>query len=773
MKTASRFIYIVFILTNTFFAKAQGICYSEKSDALSAFVYPNRHFIKTKTSYRIYITPEDISLPAGSSIKIWFVKGVEVLQYADSTNGNFVFAYILPDDSAAEITGIENNNEELFYLWDYDGDKSQVITIKTNREIVIGDTLIVQFGTTTNAGKLTTPSIDFTDNFKIAYNENNDTIFFELVDKPEITYLPDTTAVYISATIESISKPGDTCILKIRAFDLYYNHIKNYTGTFFIECNEEGVIFPGSVTMQLTDSGKLDIPVVCNAENIYRFLTSADDTNISAAYSNPVYVTNKNLENIYWGDIHNHSQYSRDAHGAQALQYARDAMCLDFYSEADHAEMQVNSNIAGINCEEMQTIIQEANANNADGKFISFVGYEISKNTSEGGHHHFIFNFNSSDTIPIFFKEETIENIFADAEKIPGLQMLAVPHHTGKQFDATDTFTNCVNHFGNENINSQFRRIAEIYSGHGTSEYYDPENVLSYENQSSNDVFPISVNGPNYLQDAWAVHEKFSVVASTDDHKGKPGMPRKGVSAVFAKELTRDIIFDGLYNRKTYATTGERIIMDITVNDTIMGRDVILGENDFPLFDMQIFGTDTIEYIQILKWDFINGKYTAGHPQYDTVKTFYPGGWNFNEPFSDSTYLGCSMYYVRMKQIANTNIFGSNAVDAAYAWSSPFWVARKNESCPVVFLSDSLNEIEIDFSIYPNPASSVCLIKGNANIDAIYLYDINGKRLSQKKYTQGENYFVQTLLLNDLSKGLYFIQIISGRSIINKKIIKQ
>jgi hypothetical protein len=69
-----------------------------------------------------------------------------------------------------------------------------------------------------------------------------------------------------------------------------------------------------------------------------------------------------------------------------------------------------------------------------------------------------------------------------------------------------------------------------------------------------------SVEGAHYARDAWAAGLPMGVIASSDDHEAHPGLPHFGLAAVYAPELTRDAIFAGLRTRRSYATTGVRII---------------------------------------------------------------------------------------------------------------------------------------------------------------------------------------------------------------------
>ena len=86
----------------------------------------------------------------------------------------------------------------------------------------------------------------------------------------------------------------------------------------------------------------------------------------------------------------------------------------------------------------------------------------------------------------------------------------------------------------------------------------------------------------------------------------------------WAPELTREAVFDALHARRTYGTTGRRILLDFRVNDAPVGSEIALdaplpepcagmlpdcGERAAataalaPRFDVTVHGTDVIESV--------------------------------------------------------------------------------------------------------------------------------------------------------------------------------
>lgn len=65
---------------------------------------------------------------------------------------------------------------------------------------------------------------------------------------------------------------------------------------------------------------------------------------------------------------------------------------------------------------------------------------------------------------------------------------------------------------------------------------------------------------------------RLGIICSTDHGYGS------SYACVYAKENTREAVFDALYDRRTYGSTAYGIIVDFNVNGVMMGRDVKRGD---------------------------------------------------------------------------------------------------------------------------------------------------------------------------------------------------
>src|SRR5262249_7591620 len=182
------------------------------------------------------------------------------------------------------------------------------------------------------------------------------------------------------------------------------------------------------------------------------------------------------------------------------------------------------------------------------------------------------------------------------------------------------------------------RPLLEIYSLHGSSELYDPSDPLSYERAGF--TFSRSVPGAHYARDAWVAGLELGVVAASDNHSAQPGQPQGGLTAVRAGKLDRDGIFDALAGKHTYATTGQRLYLDVDVNGVGMGQ---RGASTRSVKGaVTIAAPSNIARAELLRLDANSTGYiVAAH--WDNQRQLLQAA------FTDSPPAGRSMYYLRVQ----------------------------------------------------------------------------------------------------------------------------
>jgi hypothetical protein len=126
-----------------------------------------------------------------------------------------------------------------------------------------------------------------------------------------------------------------------------------------------------------------------------------------------------------------------------------------------------------------------------------------------------------------------------------------------------------------------------------------------------------------------------------------------GVAALWVKEISRSGIIEALQNRRTFATTGDKMFVDLKVNGAPMGS--VTGSDKIPELAINVLGQYPLEKVEILRNSEVIQKFDID----DNIL-------EFQENYSDDDYKDeteALYYYVRAIQKNN-----------AIAWSSPIWV---------------------------------------------------------------------------------------------------
>lgn len=648
-----------------------------RDDFFTSYVTPDTAVAGSKGSYSVIIKAEK-EIKANTEFKIRFIKGFTDLQPLFATVAGYIKGSMSSPGGRIAIIAVRSSYDENISFWEMNG-QDRIITIVTrNTDMAIGDSIIVSIGEgTNNNARTAAPTTANKEHVEIAMGENGSSRNIELTShRPVFEVRPKRAGtVYLFAS--SVAKVGQEAKLLITTADEYFNVDDKFIGEVELSVNNsQNVVLPQKVVFTPQDSGKKEIAVFFLAEGSYVISGKYLSGNIPVVSSNPVRVDNSR-PHIYWGDLHSHGAASRDAIGRGRYEYARYARALDFMCATDHADH--GKTIYGISDREWARQKDEIKANHVPGKFIPFIGYENSF-LYPNGHYNVIFNVKDEniDDVPMYAMRvvKDVQTIWSLAQE-QGVDMLTIPHHCGKVFNINLEGSECknCNAFGGIQYNEKYKRLIEIYSYHGLSESYDPDHNLAYYGRSK---VSRSFNGPNYAQDAWAIGEKLGVIASSDDHTGHPGSIVNGVVAVFASELDRDTLFQAMKNRHTYGTTGERIWVDFRVNNALMGSTIEIHPESKPRISLDIMGTDSIDYAEVLKWDFKRGVYENGHPKYEIIARYNTNAADpkkLKAEFTDEGFSDSCLYYLRVKQ---TNII-IDFIDAkqVWAWTSPVWVSHQ------------------------------------------------------------------------------------------------
>lgn len=523
----------------------------------------------------------------------------------------------------------------------------------TGASLAAEDVITYTFGNQCCGGRgFQAPVTALTELVRVAEDTDADGAFVELSSPPTLT-IQHAPPYRLVAHLPSLPAPGIPLRLTVAAQDTYTNLAAAYGGTVQFSSTDPLAELPSPYTFSTADGGRQVFTVTLHTTGTHWITVTDNLVAPGGQPSNPVICTEDgSIERLYWGDIHSHTDFSKDGIGPlqSAMLRMRDELGLDFYAATDHIDYPTT----GLLPDEWQATRDWVQWYSSPGRFVPILGYEWSL-PEPFGHHNIYFD---GEDGPLCYLNDcrTLDNLWNRLEGIPAL---TIPHHTGIRWGTSNT---TVDWSYND---PEFRTSIEIFSGHGQSEMYDPAHPLSYEHLGTGTA--ASVNGPHYARDAWAAGHLIGVVAGSDDHSLRPGRPWNGLTAIYASSLDRASLFAAIRARHTYATTGERILLDFRLGEALMGDVVRMSLSEVPVLDVRVVGTQPLDWVQLVRYDGLS---------YTTVYTETPGpGGDLRQAefrFTDPTLSGSGLYYVRVQQ-PDPN----KPEQPAMAWSSPIWVERR------------------------------------------------------------------------------------------------
>ncbi len=367
-------------------------------------------------------------------------------------------------------------------------------------------------------------------------------------------------------------------------------------------------------------------------------VTLRDPTSGITQTSNPVVVTAElPAQRLYWGDIHGHTSFTDGIRSPEEVYYfARDESFLDVCAITEHGEYYLTD----LQWDYFQRVTNHFNQPNG---FVTLVAHEWTSMTY--GHRNMYYR---SDTAPLVRATDPawreLPQLYALAHQHGAL---VVPHHSASTLMGVDW---TVDH------DPEVERLAEIYSVWGSSE----------RSAAAGNFRPIhaELGGEtqgHHVVDALALGRRFGILASGDFHDGRPGNTLStyqqepaayrytqpgGLVGIWATGLTRDGIYDALWNRRVFGTTGPRMVLQFEIAGHPMGSTLenlathpvrVRSHTDVPIdrIDLVRNGSD---------YEFVS----AGACDVDWAIPNVPGD---------------SWYYVRVTR-----------QDGEMAWSSPIWI---------------------------------------------------------------------------------------------------
>lgn len=367
----------------------------------------------------------------------------------------------------------------------------------------------------------------------------------------------------------------------IRGIDYYGNIAQDFEDTIFLKLISKDT---GSVK-------ELEpIKMIKKNKGLYRFTLpqkpaagiyyiEGKTKNTKLSYlSNPIKIE-ETVNKLYFGDMHGQTA---ETVGTGSLEryftFARDSAFIDFTGWQGN-DFQIND-------AKWNDVREVTKKYHEPKEFITFLGYEWSGLTQNGGDNNVYF-FDDNDTFypnSNWLENPGSTNIKNNAatlsellEKVKGRDDVMIIPHIGGRYGTL------------EYADPKYTPVIEIHSHHGTFEWF--------------------------IFDAMKARKKVGFIGTSDDHTCRQGMSyplskdgkassfdvTSGYTAVYAKNLTRESIWNSIKERHCYATTFNRMILETDIDGYHMGEEV--RENVNRNMKVSVSSNSPIDTIELYNWD--------------------------------------------------------------------------------------------------------------------------------------------------------------------------
>ncbi len=442
----------------------------------------------------------------------------------------------------------------------------------------------------------------------------------------------------------------------LRFEDVYGNLTSNAPENTLIELTHENLRDNLKWKLFLPETGYIAIPnLYFNEVGVYRVLLKNVRTG-EEFFSSPIKCLPTDAKNVFWGSLHGESErFDATENIESCLRHFRDEKSMSFYSTSSPDNTEETPN------DIWKSISENIQEFNEEERFVTFLGQQWTGTPGSEGTRIFIY---SKDEKPIVRAADARSNTLKKVYKLfSSKDMISIPSFTMAQSHG----------FSFDDFSPEFERVVEIYNAWGSSE-------CSIKEENKYPITSKSKKGTTEWKDgsilnALMKNKRFGFVSGglddrsfysalfdTDQQQYNPGL-----TAILADQHNRAALFEALYNRHCYATTGERIIVGFSIAGHIMGSEISTAQKPGLHVNRHIAGyvagTEVLEKVEIIH----NGKVLHSVPldgkthvdfEYDDMTQL--ADTSLKDPKTGDLF---SFYYLRVTQ-----------KDGHMAWSSPIWV---------------------------------------------------------------------------------------------------
>ena len=465
-----------------------------------------------------------------------------------------------------------------------------------------GDTITIRFGDTRQGS----PGIRMQTycekefEFRVLVDAIATYDYVALPESPKVEIAPGPGVTW-QAAVPTMVRAGAPFALKIRSTDKWGNPSDKTDQKLIFET--EGAAIAGLPSGGDARSGSF--AVVADGLTIAgpgdSVIIVKDEAGRELTRSNPIRaIADETGEDPvhFWGDTHGQSNETLGTNTARDyFVYGRDKAFLDVMGHQGN-----DFQITGSFWRHLNELTAEFDK---PGEFVCIPGYEWSANTAVGGDRNVHYRHEGetihrsshaqiADPTDMVDEESDAHDAHALFEKLKGKDCVMAAHVGGRYADIT---------FAHDEA---LEAAVEVHSCWGTFEWI--------------------------VWDAFEKGYRVGIVGNSDGHKGRPGADfpgasffgsQGGLTCFIAPRLDRDAIFDAMRRRRHFATTGNRMLLDVAVTcasdatvflDNPPGRggrtetarrlmmgDVARVDCDAVTLDVEVVGSAPIERLDILR----------------------------------------------------------------------------------------------------------------------------------------------------------------------------
>ncbi|HRU07150.1 MAG TPA: DUF3604 domain-containing protein, partial [Candidatus Brocadiia bacterium] len=439
---------------------------------------------------------------------------------------------------------------------------------------------------------------------------------------------------------------GERLDLHCAAVDAFGNRDESFTGVVTLKTSSKDKLAPSRIVFKASDRGS--VRIAGGRLTTLGWQTLHAECGALRSPPLPLLVSAKKPDQrIYFGEMHGHTLDCDATFPAWVhYEYARRTAGLDFAACASHAEY--------FGCKAAWDRYLDAAAEaSAPGKFVTFFGYEwageghinayfMERNQAVNFYGKRILKGRHPADNPPFRAPVNLERSFLAEVRRLGAPALCIAHFHARYVDPVDHET---------------LRLHEVYSMH-------QQNPLDAK-----------------FQDVLARGARVGAVCGSDSHRlpigslcpdpdslwlqptridGKPCsvsiQKKAGIQATFAPRLDRPSIWQGMWQRATYGTTGARMVLLLSLDGVGMGQEVTLEPGRRPRVAARIGCQAPIEEVELFR--FSQGAWAVAK-RWRRLNAL-----TADLTFTDRPLTGDAIYYLRVRQAGNER-----------GWTSPIWVS--------------------------------------------------------------------------------------------------